>query len=735
LSFSNLIQAAPSIERALELLQTDQSLAALKMLNQLPAVNPTVEIYKSIALEGQNSLVSAIVILDDLVLRTDLAVEVRNQAASLRQQFIAKFSAATNGNWDSTNAPRISVIIDVGSSNIADFHITLRSLELQDYCALKVILLLGSESESAASENHLSMQRLLKTKFPRLNFEFDSSNPLSAQREPDGFKVSRLTSAANLVNGGIIAYVYHPIVYQFGALRIVAQLVRAKPEIEWMVGSRAFMGHLQIIGYFKRCSVTWNSEYFLDASRFRTPRADIEFSTLFFKADFLKLQITRLGQKKYTCAETALLATCFQETAPNLLTSTISLVVSSGDSSHVDEKEEPQISVAAIANKITTLSEFSRMGTPATQALPAIRISLVDDKDLRIEDLSQLKKVSITGVLPKISVIIPNFNQAHLLRICLASVVEQRYPKLELIVCDGGSSDGSQAVIQEFSAHINHLTSGPDAGHYAAVNAGLRSATGDILCWINSTDLLTPWSLHTAAAIFMQRSDVSWLTGRTATMTSSDKITQCSELLQASRGLYLAGKIDAPWIQQEGTFFRASLWKQAGSSLELSLNVAADLELWLRFFRFTPLHKTSAVLGIFRYHEGQRSEQSRHLYYQEALEMIERERQLVGLSAAHELRNVPPRTPITSLENLGCTSSSQALPFTAAALPLQARVSVEQSPKLSAHFEYSAVHDASIDSSNDRQNLSSQNQQLDRLKLTLASVLSAPRIAAPRGKQ
>jgi len=133
LSFSNLIQAAPSIERALELLQTDQSLAALKMLNQLPAVNPTVEIYKSIALEGQNSLVSAIVILDDLVLRTDLAVEVRNQAASLRQQFIAKFSAATNGNWDLTNAPRIRVIIDVGSSNNAAQPRVTRLLRAQSY--------------------------------------------------------------------------------------------------------------------------------------------------------------------------------------------------------------------------------------------------------------------------------------------------------------------------------------------------------------------------------------------------------------------------------------------------------------------------------------------------------------------------------------------------------------------------------------------------------------------------
>ena len=105
---------------------------------------------------------------------------------------------------------------------------------------------------------------------------------------------------------------------------------------------------------------------------------------------------------------------------------------------------------------------------------------------------------------PRISVVTVSFNQREYLEQCLLSVFGQRYPNLEYIVVDAGSTDGSIELLRRYEAQFAHLIVEPDEGQSDGLNKGLRRATGDILTWVNSDDMLAPSALKRAAIAFAE---------------------------------------------------------------------------------------------------------------------------------------------------------------------------------------------------------------------------------------
>ncbi len=93
-------------------------------------------------------------------------------------------------------------------------------------------------------------------------------------------------------------------------------------------------------------------------------------------------------------------------------------------------------------------------------------------------------------VRPRISVVTPSLNQGRFIEATIRSVLLQGYPDLEYFVLDGGSTDETRGVIERYAPWLAAWSSGRDAGQSDAINRGLRQASGEFACWVNSDDLL-----------------------------------------------------------------------------------------------------------------------------------------------------------------------------------------------------------------------------------------------------
>ena len=196
---------------------------------------------------------------------------------------------------------------------------------------------------------------------------------------------------------------------------------------------------------------------------------------------------------------------------------------------------------------------------------------------------------------PRISVVTPSFNQGEFLEATLRSVITQGYPELEYVVIDGGSTDDSVGIIERYEADLAYWVSEPDQGHAHALNKGFARTTGEIMCWINSSDMYYPWTLETVAEIFSQLPQVDWIMGTSSMFDVSGRPRVVASASGVNVYDVLAGHYRC--IQQESVFWRRSLWERAGGRLDQSLTCAADLDLWLRFFRLAPLYHVETLLA------------------------------------------------------------------------------------------------------------------------------------------
>lgn len=214
---------------------------------------------------------------------------------------------------------------------------------------------------------------------------------------------------------------------------------------------------------------------------------------------------------------------------------------------------------------------------------------------------------------PKITVVTPSLNQGRYIESTILSVLNQGYPNLEYIIIDGGSTDNSLEIIDKYDSYIHYWCSEPDNGQYHAINKGFNHADGDIYCWLNSDDMFCPWALFTVAVIFMQLPEVRWVTTIHKMLWDANGFCMRVDSIPGySKEAFFDGRYlphrrrSFGWIQQESTFWRGDLWKEVGG-LNVEYSLAADFDLWTRFFRHAELYGVATPLGGFRVHEKQRT--------------------------------------------------------------------------------------------------------------------------------
>lgn len=222
----------------------------------------------------------------------------------------------------------------------------------------------------------------------------------------------------------------------------------------------------------------------------------------------------------------------------------------------------------------------------------------------------------------KITVVTPNYNQARFLEHTIQSVLSQNYPNLEYIIIDGGSTDGSVDIIKKYTDKLHFWVSEKDSGMYEAIQKGFSKSTGEIMTYINSDDILHPYSLCTANIILSQYDYIHWINGFDNQIDENNRIVTVRDTIPNwTKYHYLTGQYQ--YIQQEGAFWTRDLWNRAGGYMQSNLSCAGDLELWSRFFCIEKLYYLPLILGSFRLRSaGQKSMEQLDIYEREALTVL-----------------------------------------------------------------------------------------------------------------
>jgi glycosyltransferase involved in cell wall biosynthesis len=224
---------------------------------------------------------------------------------------------------------------------------------------------------------------------------------------------------------------------------------------------------------------------------------------------------------------------------------------------------------------------------------------------------------------PRISLVTGVRNGARYLEDTIRSVLNQNYPNLEYIIIDGGSTDGTLDIIRKYEPHLSYWVSEPDKGVYEALNKGFARSTGEIMGWLNASDMLQLNGLHVVGGVFAALPEVEWITGRPTKFNASGMTVSILPLPHWSRLRFLAGA--DKYIQQESTYWRRSLWDKAGGALRTEYRAEGDYELWVRFFRHAKLYTVDALIGGYRAHEDALSASDLDRYNQICDEIAARE--------------------------------------------------------------------------------------------------------------
>ncbi len=203
--------------------------------------------------------------------------------------------------------------------------------------------------------------------------------------------------------------------------------------------------------------------------------------------------------------------------------------------------------------------------------------------------------------VPKISIITPSFNQAAFLERTIRSVLDQGYPALEYMIIDGGSSDGSLAIIEKYAARLAYWVSERDGGQSEAINKGLRRSTGEIIGWLNSDDTLAPRALYRIADVYRSHPAAELVYGHTCLIDSIDCVikrlvavpTRASELIRYNRNVW----------SQPGTTWHRRLQERIGL-LDERLHYTMDNDFWIRAALGGTIHFAPYHLGNLRIHSS-----------------------------------------------------------------------------------------------------------------------------------
>ncbi len=195
------------------------------------------------------------------------------------------------------------------------------------------------------------------------------------------------------------------------------------------------------------------------------------------------------------------------------------------------------------------------------------------------------------------TIVTPSYNQGEFIRATVESVLAQDYPRLEYIVMDGGSTDGTAAIAGEYASRLTWISE-QDRGQAHAINKGFSRAKGEIVAWLNSDDILLPGAVTRAVNAFATVPPaIGGIYGEGYLMDRQGRLTRrfpATEPFNLWKLVYLSD-----YVLQQSAFFRRAAVEEIGW-LDEKLHYALDWDLLIRLGKRFGLQYVPEYLGALR---------------------------------------------------------------------------------------------------------------------------------------
>lgn len=209
----------------------------------------------------------------------------------------------------------------------------------------------------------------------------------------------------------------------------------------------------------------------------------------------------------------------------------------------------------------------------------------------------------MSSELPLVTVVTPSLNQRQFIGQTIESVRSQDYPRIEHVVVDGGSTDGTVELLEAQSG-IRWISE-PDRGQADAINKGFRLATGEIFAWLNADDVYLPGAVSAAVAE-LQATGAGLVYGGHSELDEHGRSVHEYPARAFDRDVLLNVK---NFISQPAAFFTRAAFEAVGG-LDSGYEYALDYDLWVRIARDLDVRPVGRILAGFRLHPE--SKTSRH---------------------------------------------------------------------------------------------------------------------------
>lgn len=228
-------------------------------------------------------------------------------------------------------------------------------------------------------------------------------------------------------------------------------------------------------------------------------------------------------------------------------------------------------------------------------------------------DISQKQSTAV------VTVAVPSRDQGAHLPATLDSILNQAV-RTEICVADGGSTDNSADVLQQYAPKLHWMRSARDGGQSAAINEAMRHGSAPYVCWLNSDDLFLPGALEALVDVLEKNPQAPAAYGRTK-LVDTDGNAAGHYPTHAFSEKALARRC---FISQPSTLIRREVWESL-DGLDENLHMAMDYDLWWRIYReFGELAFVDQSVAQDRRHPASKTSTRRYQHYTEAFAVLRR---------------------------------------------------------------------------------------------------------------